>query len=229
MINNKPALTIIMPTFNRAKVVLRAVESLFKQSFSDWELIIVDDGSNDGTIKRIEEIREKDSRIKCIYGAHKGVAAARNLAIKEAVGDYITFLDSDDEYKKNHLLWHYRYLLAHPGIDMIWGGVKVIGSPMLPDANDTSKLVNANECTLTGTFFIKHEVLQLVGGFPQVDYAEDHALYELLLKQGYKVKRVEMPSYIYHHEQDDSITVKMLKDKFLDLEKDLDEQRFQTK
>lgn len=92
--------SIIMPTYNRGKLIKRAVNSVLNQTHKNIELIVVDDGSTDNTKEVIKGIN--DNRIKYYsYKNNKGACYARNLGIKKAKGDYITFLDSDDEYLDN--------------------------------------------------------------------------------------------------------------------------------
>lgn len=95
--------SIIIPTYNRAHMLPKTIESVINQTFSDWELIIVDDGSTDNTKVLIEEFIEKDARIKYIYQENAERSAARNNGIENASGEYICFLDSDDWYLENHL------------------------------------------------------------------------------------------------------------------------------
>jgi glycosyltransferase involved in cell wall biosynthesis len=98
----KEKVTVIIPTFNRADIISRAINSVLKQSYKNWELIIIDDGSIDDT-KEIVKPLLKDKRIKYFFQKHKGVCAARNLGIRKAKGNYIAFLDSDDEFWKEKI------------------------------------------------------------------------------------------------------------------------------
>jgi len=96
--NKNPTVSVIIPTYNRAHLVARAIQSVLDQTYQDFELIIVDDGSTDNTEEVIKGFQQKDSRI--IYLEHdqnKGGSAARNTGIKASRGEYIAFLDSDDE------------------------------------------------------------------------------------------------------------------------------------
>jgi len=103
-----PFFSIILPTFNRAGMISKAVESALSQSFSDWELIIIDDGSTDNTKEIIDKYN--DNRIKYFYQTNQERSAARNNGIKKAEGRYICFLDSDDYYLDNHLKEFYEKL-----------------------------------------------------------------------------------------------------------------------
>jgi len=99
MINQTPKVSIILPTYNRAYIVERAIRSILDQTYNDFELIIVDDGSTDNTEEIIKELQQKDKRIQYIkLDTNKGAAAARNVGIRSAKGQYIAFQDSDDEW-----------------------------------------------------------------------------------------------------------------------------------
>ena len=95
-----PLVSVIIPTFNRAEVVSRAVNSVLNQTFKDFECIVVDDGSTDGTDSVLRGFADK---IKLVKTENRGVSAARNTGAKFAAGKYIAFLDSDDEWKPKKL------------------------------------------------------------------------------------------------------------------------------
>lgn len=95
-----PKVSVILPTYNRADTIGRAVSSVAKQTFQDWELIVIDDGSTDATPQlKLDD----DPRVRVIRQANAGVAAARNTGIASARGQYIAFLDSDDEWLPHYL------------------------------------------------------------------------------------------------------------------------------
>jgi|GEM_PF-839975 len=100
----EPLVSIVMPTHNREKTLPKAIDSVFKQTYHNWELIIVDDRSTDNTKKLVEEYIKKDSRIRYVPNTHrKGPGGARNQGLDIVKGEYIAFLDSDDEWLKHHL------------------------------------------------------------------------------------------------------------------------------
>nr|WP_166541846.1 glycosyltransferase family 2 protein [Paenibacillus lutrae] len=104
MIRSK-LVSIIIPTYNRENLLHRPIESVLNQTYSNWELLIVDDGSQDNTRQLIESYSQKDSRIKYIANDRsKGPSGARNSGIIQSEGEYIAFLDSDDEWLEHHLL-----------------------------------------------------------------------------------------------------------------------------
>src|SRR5215510_8385440 len=107
-----PLVSVIMPTFNRADTIRRAVRSVQAQTFTDWELIVVDDGSTDNTVALIEG---RDPRLKLIRQENQGTAGARNAGLSAGAGSYIAFLDSDDEWLPHHLELCVSFLEAFPG------------------------------------------------------------------------------------------------------------------
>jgi glycosyltransferase involved in cell wall biosynthesis len=116
--------SIVIPTYNREKILLRAIKSVLSQSFETFEIIVVDDGSTDDTEKVVHAL--KDKRIRYIKTENCGVAHARNTGIKNAVGDYISFLDSDDLYEKDHLSFAAKFIQEknEPAIvhlNFLWG------------------------------------------------------------------------------------------------------------
>ena len=96
-----PFFSIIVPTYNRAQNIKGAIESVLLQTYTSWELIIIDDGSTDHTKEVISKFT--DTRINYIYQKNQERSCARNNGIKVAKGQYICFLDSDDFYLANHL------------------------------------------------------------------------------------------------------------------------------
>jgi len=99
-VTGAPAITAVIPTYNRAALVVRAVESVLAQSRPPDEIIVVDDGSTDDTVDRLRQFSE---RVRCISQANAGGAAARNHGVEAATGGWIAFLDSDDLWPAGHL------------------------------------------------------------------------------------------------------------------------------
>lgn len=96
--------SVIIPTYNRSHLLPRAIDSVLSQTFTNFELIIIDDGSTDGTKEVVSKYQKKDNRIKYIkHEINMGGNKARNTGIKSSRGDYISFLDSDDEWLPNKL------------------------------------------------------------------------------------------------------------------------------
>lgn len=107
-----PVFSIVIPTFNRAEEVLKAVESVLNQTFTDWQLVIVDDGSTDDTLARLSAL--SDTRVRIFSIAHCERSAARNFGMQQCTGTYICFLDSDDLFLANHLATLEKAILSQP-------------------------------------------------------------------------------------------------------------------
>lgn len=107
----EPLFSIVIPTYNRDVFISRCIDSILHQEYENWEAIIVDDGSTDKTKSVIHAY--DDPRINYFYKENGGVSSARNLGLDNTQGDYIAFLDSDDEYKPNHLKSIYHFLLKN--------------------------------------------------------------------------------------------------------------------
>ena len=98
-----PVFSVIIPVYKVEKYISRCIESVLKQSFSDFELLLVNDGSPDKSGIICDEYAKKDQRIKVFHKENGGVSSARNIGIKNACGKYIVFIDSDDEVERNYL------------------------------------------------------------------------------------------------------------------------------
>lgn len=98
---NSPFFSVVIPLYNKEAYIKRAIDSVLKQSFIDFELIVINDGSTDNSVNIVKLYN--DNRIKLIEQNNKGVSAARNKGISIANGDYIAFLDADDEWRENFL------------------------------------------------------------------------------------------------------------------------------
>jgi glycosyltransferase involved in cell wall biosynthesis/CelD/BcsL family acetyltransferase involved in cellulose biosynthesis len=107
-----PLISIVMPTYNRGDTIQRAIASIHAQSWSDWELLVVDDGSTDDTASRLAGL---DPRIRFLRQENQGVTAARNTGLAAVKGELVAFLDSDDEWLPHHLALAAAFFAAHPG------------------------------------------------------------------------------------------------------------------
>lgn len=103
MLNNQNFITVIVPAYNSEKTITKTIESVLNQTFDKFEVIVINDGSIDKTEQEVQKLMKKDSRIRLINQSNKGVSAARNSGIDNSMGEYITFLDSDDTYGNNYL------------------------------------------------------------------------------------------------------------------------------
>ena len=106
-----PKISVIVPIFNGEKYLCRCIDSILYQTFDDFELILINDGSSDNCAAICNEYMEKDTRIKVIHQENRGVSAARNAGLDIANGDYISFVDSDDYVYPQYLEYLYRAII----------------------------------------------------------------------------------------------------------------------
>lgn len=199
-----PIVSVIMTAFNRAHLIERAICSLIGQSFKEWELIIVDDGSTDNTFSVIDKFIAVHENIRCIKHSNRKIPLALNAGIHASVGKYITFLDSDDEYKPEHLQLRIDFMKENPAVDLIHGGVEVIGYPFVKDKNDLTKEIHISECAVGGTFFAKRNLFFELGGFHDLKYSHDSDFLERASEK-FKIEKVEWQTYIYYRDTPDSV------------------------
>ncbi len=110
-----PKVSVIIPTYNRERYVVKAIDSILNQQYDDHEIIVVDDGSTDNTKEKLESYRGK---ITYIYQVNSGVSAARNAGFQNAEGEWLAFLDSDDEWLPDYLSTQMEKVNQVPGICM---------------------------------------------------------------------------------------------------------------
>lgn len=117
-----PIVSIVIPVYKVEKYLDTCIESVIKQTFKGYEVILVDDGSPDHCPQLCDEWAEKDSRISVIHRENGGLSAARNTGVKAAKGAYLYFLDSDDELTPDALEVMFNHVEAHPKVDLVQGG-----------------------------------------------------------------------------------------------------------
>lgn len=125
-----PLISIIVPVYNAESTLNRCVDSVVNQKFTDWELLLVDDGSSDFSGNICDEYVSRNNRIRVFHKDNQGVSSARNLGLRNAVGQWILFLDSDDYFLDDALNLNYLYEISE---DLI-----VFSYNILKDGNQTS-------------------------------------------------------------------------------------------
>lgn len=188
-----PFFSVIIPTYNRAERVQAAIESVLAQTFHDYELIVVDDGSTDDTPLRLSQGYAKTG-LKYIYQRNKGKPGARNTGIKFAWGEYIAFLDSDDRWKPEKLEKQASFIGKHRNVGLLYGPVERIdasGNLLVKETEEARKLcrrqhrrseayeVLAYQCTIFGSnLVVKRTVLEELNGYDEnIKHYEDVDLY----------------------------------------------------
>lgn len=128
MQNTKPLVSIIMPAYNASRYIAGSIQSVLHQTYANWELLVVNDGSTDDTGQIINRISE--SRIRYFEQQNSGASAARNLALEEMKGQFFCFLDADDQLPDYSLELRVQSLLKSPEVDLLDGGVMIMDENM---------------------------------------------------------------------------------------------------
>ncbi|MCY7289395.1 MAG: glycosyltransferase [Cryobacterium sp.] len=166
--STSPIVSVVMPTFNRAEVMGAAIRSVIDQTARSWELIVVDDGSNDGTAEEMARWIAEDSRIHLIRQANGGVSAARNTGIRAARGTYGAFLDTANTWTPECLRAARARLdgsaaqMTHAAvrIELDGGGVEYLGRPTTRE-----QLLQGRNVVDLNALVVRRELLESIGGF----------------------------------------------------------------
>src|SRR5690348_14262571 len=195
----RPFISVVIPTFNRAQQVQVALRSVLAQTYAEFEVIVVDDGSSDTTREEIERfIGEQNGtgkQIRFFSQSNQGPSAARNKGIAEARGDWIAFLDSDDQWLPEKLEWQRRAiekfdgkcaacitdarLVDNLGLDttVFHESEKRYEETLGTDTQAAESLVETREPFWVSTLLVRADIVKQVGCFdPKIGYAEDHDL-----------------------------------------------------
>lgn len=195
-----PFFSIIIPAYNRAHLIGKTIEDVLSQSFSDFELIIADDGSTDDTEKVMNTFLS-DPRIIYKKQNNKGVCAARNFGASFASGKYLVFLDSDDSVTKDWLNDFYA-LLNNSSIEVGFCNMKEIhadGSEILVDAQKPYANRNVQGKYIAGMFAIQKNIFDAVGGYDEhLKFGENTELGIRLRMRNVSMGFVNHCHFFYH-------------------------------
>lgn len=201
-----PCVSVIIPTYNRAALVEGAVQSVLVQSFEDFEILLIDDGSTDETPSVVLELGKKDSRVRTFQQENAGVSSARNLGIAEARGEWVAFLDSDDAWEPEKLELQLKKLNEKPEAALCFSDAVFVGG-----SRDKRTLFEVSgfqgdvslEAFLRANFIpgptvmIRRSVLDEVGRFdPALRSSEDRDLWLRVLAR-FPVTFVDLVLYRY--------------------------------
>jgi glycosyltransferase involved in cell wall biosynthesis len=170
-----PRVTVIMPAYNRERFIREAIESILAQTFTDLELLVVDDGSTDGTGAIVGAIA--DPRVRQIHQPHRGISAAMNRGLAEARGEYVARLDSDDVWLPDMLATQVAVLDERPEVGVVYAraqGMEEDGritqhvwgiAPRFPD--DSLRSLVQGDCTSNITAVARRACVARAGGFDE--------------------------------------------------------------
>ena len=208
-----PLFSIIIPTYNRADMIAETIESVINQTYPNWELIIVDDGSKDNTKEVLSSFIETDSRIIYIFQENAERSVARNNGIRHAKGEWICFLDSDDLFASNHIEGIYTFIQGNN----IKTGLLFTGFVQKNNGTTVSYPNNVETHKMQDYFFrnpvnptrvcIKSEIAKSHKFREDAIIVED-TLYWIEVSQKHKVYPINQNTAIYNVHQDNSVNIK---------------------
>jgi glycosyltransferase involved in cell wall biosynthesis len=197
-----------MPAYNASATIGRSIESVLGQTFADWELVIIDDGSHDDTLKTAQSYAERDERIRVHSGPHRGLVGARSESMRQACGELFARLDSDDEMLPEYLSRIDAIFREHPDAQI----VSTNGYQALPDGrlveyyrDPVFQKVSSLTVTdmLSGHLFgtstvMSRDVYELTGGPREGARSEDIDLWFRALAHGAVHYHLPEPVFLYH-------------------------------
>ncbi len=205
---SNPAISVIIPLFNKKETVGRALKSVLSQSFGNFEIIVVDDGSTDGGFSVVEN--HDDKRIRLIQQENKGVSNARNRGIAESFSEFVAFLDADDEWHPDFLktvvalkeensdcnvfATAYKRCNAKGEIENI--KIKSVAGQRLDNFFEVASISDPPFCTIS--VMVNKQSLQQVGGFPEGIYQGEDLLTWARLAVNNKIAYSTEPLSIFH-------------------------------
>ncbi len=198
-----PLISVVIPTYNRGYCLNEAIDSVLCQTFTDYEVIVVDDGSTDDTTERLQAYGDQ---IKVIQGRHEGVSEARNTGIRAASGEYIAFLDSDDSWFPHKLERVMQVFAGEPSVGMVTSNLQLvrpdtgeilgIKPQSRPGKTYQEMLLKGSAQASSGV--VRRSCLELVGLFDAtVDGMEDFELFLRIAKR-FPFRHLEEPLGNYY-------------------------------
>ncbi len=208
-------ISVIIPFYNHVIYVEVAYRNLLKQTLSDWELIYVNNNSSDGSVQKAKEIVDIDPRVRIVHEKKQGIAAARNAGLRVALGEYITFLDVDDEFIKTKFDDLLKQFDKYPDIGMAYGLTQRVYKPEMRSVIQDKGIVKegwnevgalaADWISLfyrlpqTGSTLVKTSVARDIGGFDEhMVLGNDDVGYHLKIAFNYAIAFLNKETVIYY-------------------------------
>jgi glycosyltransferase involved in cell wall biosynthesis len=193
---NKPLVSVIIPVYNCQRYLAEAIESVLAQKYNPLEIIIVDDGSTDGTAELIKNL---GADIRYVYQKNKGPATARNRGLAISLGDVVAFLDADDYWPVDKLEIQMKHMENNPEIDVVLGRIQCVGSftdyeKKIRFENTDNTMINVN----LGAGIFKKSVFGRIGPFDEtLRHYEDHDWFLRAREQGVRMVILKATTLYY--------------------------------
>ena len=215
MTEHHPLVSVIMPCYNMERFIADTIRSVINQTFADWELLIVDDVSTDGTVAQVQSFTENDDRIHFnINTEHSGIAPTRNRCIQEAKGRFFAFLDADDIWHPEKLERQLHFMLEHQigfsysAYDLVDESGKPLGKTIKTAGNLSYDNYLHNTIIGCSTVMIDTDRVGPVV-VPDFRTSEDTATWLDLLKKGFTAYAIEEPLTSYKIRQNSASSNKL--------------------
>ena len=193
-----PRVSVVVPAHDAEGTLGETLDSLLAQGFEDWEAIVVDDGSTDGTASVAEGYAERDSRVRVIRRAQGGASAARNTGVADAQGEWLLFLDADDWLLPHTLRRLFELVSAEPGLDAAFGlatRVGTAGEPIVSEfgGRDNFFRTSGRACPFAiHSGIVRRSLVEQVGGFDvELRTCEDWDLWQRTIRAGARIAHVD--------------------------------------
>lgn len=215
---DKPKITVFMAAYNASAYIEDSIASILNQTFGDFELLIVNDGSTDHSVEIIESFTDK--RIRLIHnGENRGLVFTRNQLLKEARGTYIAILDSDDISFPDRLQFQYDFMTGHPQIALCGGhallidehGVGLDDKFIVPFHEQLNMVLLFQNPFINSATIFKSAVLKELNGYREYAPAEDFELF-FRISEKYQIANIDkvLIKYRIHHSNTSSVQAEKL-------------------
>lgn len=208
----QPEVSVVLPFFNAEKTLPAAIESIIQQTFTDFELLLVDNHSSDNSRLVAEHFAKTDSRIRLLSEEKQGVAHAMNCGLKNTAGKYLARMDADDFAHPQRLEKQVRYLQEKPGIGLVGSEVKYVSHEKNTagfqrfvkwvNSFHTSEEIELNRFVeipvVNPTLLFRKEIFETCGGCLPGDFPEDYEMLLRYLEAGVKMAKLPEPLLEWH-------------------------------
>lgn len=211
-----PVISVVVPSYNHSKYIIECLNSVYRQTFVNFECIIVDDGSNDDTRKVVLDFIKNKERFKYLYQDNSGVSKARNYGIFSSLGKFILPLDADDAISDNYLEQCFKEINQTKDYKIIYGHSRLLSDPRKKwnlDPYNWEDLLYKNMIHCSGLF--RKEEWDAVGGYDEnmVDGLEDWEFWINLIRNEGEAKKINTCKF-YYRIKENSLNTSVIKNNY---------------